>query len=66
MEGIIAGLLAAAVLATLGVLVVGIVGMARGGEFNKRYSNKLMRLRILTQGVAIVLFIILMVVSGKS
>jgi hypothetical protein len=65
MEGIIAGLLAAAVLATLGVLVVGIVGMARGGEFNKRYSNKLMRLRILTQGVAIVLFIILMVVSGK-
>jgi hypothetical protein len=66
MEGIIAGLLAAAVLATLGVLVVGIVGMAKGGEFNKRYSNKLMRLRILTQGVSIVLFIILMVVSGKS
>jgi hypothetical protein len=66
MEGIITGLLAAAVLATLGVLIVGIVGMAKGGEFNKRYSNKLMRLRILTQGVAIVLFIILMVVSGKS
>ncbi len=47
-------------------LVVGVVGMARGGEFNARYGNKLMRLRLLMQGIAVVLFVVLMVVAGTS
>ena len=47
------------------VLAVGIVGMLRGGDFNRRYGNKLMRLRVATQGLAILL-IILFVVVAKS
>jgi len=44
--------------ATLVVLGVGIVAMFRGGEFNRRYGNKLMRTRIIVQG-ATVLFLVL-------
>ena len=47
------------------VLAVGIVGMLRGGDFNRRYGNKLMRLRVATQALA-VLLIILFVVITKS
>ncbi len=35
------------------VLIVGIVGMIKGGEFNKKYGNKLMRWRVILQGVAL-------------
>jgi hypothetical protein len=45
-------------LATLGVLLAGMVGMVRGGD--PRRSNKLMQLRVLLQGAALLLFIILM------
>jgi hypothetical protein len=41
---------------TLGVLATGIIGMARGGEFNAKYGNKLMRARVIAQGVALALF----------
>jgi hypothetical protein len=34
--------------------------MAKGGEFNKKYGNKLMRARVALQGLAILLFIIFM------
>tara|TARA_B100000965_G_scaffold138525_1_gene115317 strand:+ start:50 stop:253 length:204 start_codon:yes stop_codon:yes gene_type:complete len=42
-------------LAVLGVLATGIYAMFKGGDFNKKYSNKLMRLRITLQFVAIVI-----------
>jgi hypothetical protein len=59
-------LVVSAMLATLGVLVVGIAGMAQGGEFNRRHANKLMRARVILQGVAILLFAVLILVSGKN
>ena len=40
------------------VLMVGLGGFAFGGEFNKRYANKIMRLRILLQAIAILLIIV--------
>lgn len=43
---------------TLAILVTGIVAMARGGEFNAKWSNRLMRYRIVAQGIAIVMFAI--------
>ena len=46
-------LIVAAVIATALVLFFGVLTMARGGEFNRRYGNKLMRLRILVQAVAV-------------
>lgn len=42
-----------AMLAVLGVLIAGIVSMAKGGAFNKKYGNKLMQARVLLQGVAL-------------
>jgi len=51
----------AAVLATL---ITGVVGMARGGEFNRLYGNKLMRLRVILQAVAIAFLALAMVTRG--
>jgi hypothetical protein len=48
---------AVACLAVLGVLVVGVLGFARGGEFNKKYANKIMRLRLLLQFIAVLLIL---------
>lgn len=38
------------------VLITGIVGMLKGGEFNKKYGNKLMRARVMLQGLTLLLF----------
>lgn len=40
------------------VLAVGVFGMLRGTEYNKKYGNRLMRLRVITQAITIVLFAI--------
>ena len=54
-----------AMLITLGVLFTGLFSMARGGEFNRKYSNKLMRYRIVAQGIALLLFA-LAILSAKG
>ena len=56
MQTLIGYLLAFSLVATLLVLAVGIVGMARGGEFNKKYNNIIMRARIGTQALTVLLF----------
>ena len=43
----------AAVTAVAVVLAFGIYALFRGGDFGRSYSNKLMRLRVLMQAVAI-------------
>ena len=48
---------ALACLAVLAVLIIGVGGFARGGEFNRKYANKIMRLRILLQFIAVVLIV---------
>jgi hypothetical protein len=53
---IVIGLL---MLGTLGVLIVGMVGMVRGGGDPAR-SNRLMRWRVLLQGAALLLLAIMM------
>ncbi len=52
-----------AAMITLAVLVTGIFAMARGGEFNRKHSNRLMRLRVVAQGIALVLFAIAMMIK---
>lgn len=59
-------LLVLAMVATLGVLFFGLFSMARGGDFNRRNANKLMRARIVCQAVALALFALLMVMMGKA
>jgi hypothetical protein len=46
---------------TMGVLVAGIIVMARGGETNRKYGNKMMAWRVtlqaLTLGVVVLLLL---------
>jgi hypothetical protein len=37
-------------------LAVGIISMTRGGPFNQKYGQRLMRMRVFLQGVALILF----------
>lgn len=48
---------AVASLAVLGILIFGIGSFAKGGEFNKRNANRLMRWRLGAQFVAVVLIV---------
>lgn len=56
MNGFLFFLLIAAMLATFAVLAMGLVAMARGGEFNEKYGNRLMWWRVRLQLLALVLF----------
>lgn len=51
-------LVAIATLAVLGILLVGIGGFAKGGEFNRKHANRIMRYRILAQALAIVVILV--------
>ena len=53
-------------LAVLAVLGTGIYAMFKGGDFNKKYANKLMRLRITLQFVAIVIIMSALYFSSNS
>ena len=46
-------LIPAALTAVAIVLAIGIYALFRGGDFGRSYSNKLMRLRVLMQAIAI-------------
>ncbi len=60
MESLLTVLIPLAMLATLVVLGFGVVQMIRGG--NPRRSNKLMQYRVVFQGLALLLFALLMMV----
>ena len=48
---------AIACLIVLGILLFGIGGFAKGGDFNKKHANKVMRWRIGAQFIAIILIL---------
>ena len=50
-------LIPAALAAVTIVLAFGIYALFRGGEFGRSYSNKLMRLRVLMQAIAIAVLV---------
>ena len=50
-------LLAICCLAVVVILATGIGGFAKGGEFNRKHGNRLMRWRIIAQAVAIAVFL---------
>ena len=57
-------LVAAAVLLVLFILLTGIGGFAKGGDFNRKHANRIMRYRIYAQAVAIVLILIFVTLRG--
>ena len=66
MDSVLAFFLGAAMLCTLLVLVIGVVSFAVHGNFYKKNSNKLMRLRVLLQGLALLFFAIFLFVVIKK
>ncbi len=56
-------LIIAALAATAIVLIAGVIAMLRGGEFNRKYGNKLMRARVAVQALAIALLFVLYLIN---
>jgi ABC-type uncharacterized transport system permease subunit len=63
MESILTFLIPLAMLTTLVVLGFGVVQMIRGGD--PRRSNKLMQYRVVFQGIALLLFALLMMIFKR-
>ena len=59
-------LLFAAMGLTVLVLFAGLFSMARGGEFDRKYGNRLMRLRVLFQAIAIAILAIVLYVAKQG
>ena len=66
MSGLLVVFIVIAMIATLGVLIAGVIGMASGSAFNQRYANKLMRARVLLQAITVGLFVIVLLLIGKG
>jgi hypothetical protein len=47
----------AAVLAVAVILMIGIGGFARGGDFNRKHANRVMRWRLYAQAFAVALIV---------
>ena len=66
MDSLFAFFVGATMLSTLVVIIIGVVSFAVHGDFYKRNANKLMRLRVLFQGLALAFFaILLFIILGK-
>lgn len=63
MNGMIIVCVGLAMMSVLAVLGLGIFSMAKGGEFNKKYGNKLMQARVILQGIAVVLLALAYLIS---
>jgi hypothetical protein len=59
-------LMAVAVLAVLGILMLGIGSFGKGGEWNRKNANKIMRWRIGAQFVAVALIILFVYLRGEG
>ncbi len=55
-------LIALGMLSVAGILLWGVITMARGGEYNKKNSNKIMRYRIVFQAAALFIFLGLLLI----
>ena len=55
-----------ACLLVLLVLILGIGSFAKGGQFGKKYSNRLMRLRIILQAIAVLLIVTFVLFDKKG
>ncbi len=64
MSGIFIVLVPLALTAVAITLGVGIYSMFRGGEFSLKWSNKLMRLRVALQAVAILIIVLAIMSRG--
>lgn len=57
---------AIACFAVLVILMIGIGGFAKGGDFNRKHANRIMRYRIIGQAVAIALILLFVALRGRG
>ncbi|MDQ2095936.1 twin transmembrane helix small protein [Rhodalgimonas zhirmunskyi] len=57
---------ALACVAVLIILMVGVGGFAKGGDFNRKHSNRLMRWRIIAQAIAIAVILLFVWLRSKG
>lgn len=55
-----------AVLLVLGILLFGVGTFGRGGEFNRRNANRIMRWRIVAQAIAVALILLFVWLRGRG
>ena len=48
------------------IMFVGMFAMTKGGEFNKKYGNRLMRARVYFQGLTLLFFALALVTQNGS
>lgn len=66
MSGPVFTLLIIVLVLVAGVLFLGLFSMARGGEFNRKYGNIFMRLRVGAQLVAVALVLVLFFLMSRG
>jgi nitrogen fixation-related uncharacterized protein len=66
METLFNILIPVALLAVFATLCVGLYSLFRGGEFARSNSNKLMRLRVLLQFIAVLLLVAAFIWRGRT
>jgi len=59
-------LIAIALAAVVVVLIVGVFTMARGGEFNDKYGNRMMRWRVALQALAVILMLVFVFMASQG
>ena len=58
-------LLVVCCLAVVVILAIGIGGFAKGGEFNRKHGNRMMRWRLIAQAIAIAVFLLYLWARGS-
>lgn len=56
---------ALSVLVVVAILATGIGGFARGGEWNRRNGNRMMRWRLIAQAIAVAIIMIVVTLRGR-
>jgi hypothetical protein len=59
-------LMALSVLVVLGILMLGMGSFGKGGEFNRKNANKIMRWRIGAQLVAVIFILLFVYLRGEG
>ena len=59
-------IVAGACLAVLVILMIGVGGFAKGGDFNRKHANRIMRYRIGAQAVAIALILLFIYIRSRG
>ncbi len=48
------------------ILLIGIGGFGKGGDFNRKHANNVMRMRIVAQFVAVMLILLFVFLRGEG